>query len=396
MAYSKPPDLVFKTHYVFPATGTTLCEQLADCYRQFNEYDGGTGTIKGSVVKQSMFISVENNFQYIERKEELLDCTSRFFNEIPPTSIIAQAPENGKLVLELVCIDGLQPGEISFRNSENAHWLLFERGGIKVMIASCQGKPADCKDIMQQSTAAFTELKLILSEERMEFSDIIRQWNYIEKITAINDNSALSSQHYQVFNDVRSYFYQQARFSHGFPAATGIGMEYGGIVVDAIAIKSVKEGSVIPVKSPVQADAYTYTAEVLAVNKTMNDFCQTTPKFERAKILFTPSGKWVFISGTAAIKGQASIPQLSAEEQTDMTIQNILNLISTENLKKHGINHDHKAGIQNIRVYVKNRSDLPVVKATCKKHLADVPAVYLIADICRPELLVEIEAQAEI
>jgi enamine deaminase RidA (YjgF/YER057c/UK114 family) len=263
-----------------------------------------------------------------------------------------------------------------------------------MLIAACSGEALEKANILQQSTTTFEQLQHILTEEKMEFSDVIRQWNYIEKIIETDHTSNLKSQHYQVFNDVRSKYYQHANFGNGFPAATGIGMDYGGIAIDIIAVQNRNKGSVVAVKSPLQLDAYNYSQAVLAENNTMSDFCQTTPKFERAKILVTPANKWVFISGTAAIKGQVSIPALTAENQTEMTIQNILNLISIENLKKHGFNSGTKARMSNMRVYVKNRTDMPRVKSICADYFPQLPAIYIVADICRPELLVEIEGQA--
>jgi enamine deaminase RidA (YjgF/YER057c/UK114 family) len=128
----------------------------------------------------------------------------------------------------------------------------------------------------------------------------------------------------------------------------------------------------------------------------MSDFCRTSPKFERAKILVSSDFKWLFISGTAAIKGQVSIPVITAELQTEMTIQNILSLISAENLHKHGIADGENSQITHLRVYVKVQDDIKPVKEICLKYFPSVPTVYLIADICRPELLVEIEGLAVI
>lgn len=128
----------------------------------------------------------------------------------------------------------------------------------------------------------------------------------------------------------------------------------------------------------------------------MSDFCRTTPKFEHAKIFITPDNTWVFISGTAAIVGQASIPQLSVDQQTEMTIQNIRSLISPENLQKHGIIPGKEAILNHLRVYVKYKNDIQQVKDICLKYFPHLPIAYAVADICRPELLVEIEGQAVI
>jgi hypothetical protein len=47
-----------------------------------------------------------------------------------------------------------------------------------------------------------------------------------------------------------------------------------------------------------------------------------------------------------------------------------------------------------IRVYLKRPEDLVKCRAICERRFGPVPAVYAVADICRPELLVEIEGVA--
>jgi hypothetical protein len=46
------------------------------------------------------------------------------------------------------------------------------------------------------------------------------------------------------------------------------------------------------------------------------------------------------------------------------------------------------------RVYVKRQQDYAKVRAICQSRMGQLPVVYTIADVCRPELLVEIEAIA--
>jgi len=396
MAYPTMPDYTINYLCFFPETGETQAEQLTDCYRQFAKNTQNKNYSKHSVLKQTIFISVADNSEYIQSKQKLLSCAKVFFGELPPTSILAQSPENESLAIEFTYIEGAQSEELIRKQNEEASWLVFERAETKMIFAAGLGSADATENILLQSDIAFGQLQCILKTENMEFSDIVRQWNYIEQITEITDENKSPSQHYQVFNDVRTKYYHLSRFKRGFPAATGIGTDFGGISIDFIAAKFKNEESVIAVKSPVQLDAYNYSQEVLAENNSMCDFCRTTPKFERAKIISTPESKWIFVSGTAAISGQASSNQQSAELQTEMTIQNILNLISVENIEKHGISGVKKTSFNYFRVYVKYKNDIQQVKDVCLKYFPQVPILYVVADICRPELLVEIEGQAQI
>jgi len=376
-----------------PETGTSLSEKLADCYRQFF-VESKTNYKAHTVIRQTVFISAKSNSEYHQNKQKIFACAKLFFEELPPTSIIAQLPDNGSLILEIVCIEGLKPGDLTFKRNDVVSWLVLQQNSRKMIIAAGLSKNGESNCILQQSIHSFELLQHILEEEEMEFSDIIRQWNYIEKITAHADYNNSSSQHYQIFNDVRSKYYQQASFENGFPAATGIGMDFGGITIDFIAVKLENKSSIIGVKNPVQRDAYRYSKEVLAENNTMSDFCQTTPKFERAKAVITPEGKWLFVSGTAAISGEVSIMANSVEKQTEMTIQNILGLVSMENLQKYGINCGAEVALSYLRAYIKFKRDIPKVKEICRKYFPQIPITFVVADICRPELLVEIEGQA--
>jgi len=393
MSFSVIPYLDLYHNCFSPKIGGSLCDQLTNCYQQLAEYSDSEGYTKQSIIKQTIFISVSGNLKYYQSKQKLLVCAKDFFDELPPTSILAQSPSSSSLVLEVVLVEKLQSNEILHKHNDESSWIIFQRGETKMLIAAGLCDTIEQSDILHQSNEAFRLLNKILTEEKMEFSDIVRQWNYIEQITK---NGNFNSQHYQIFNDVRTKFYQLSEFKNGFPAATGIGIDCGGIIIDIIAVKFNNDSTVISIKSPVQLDAYKYSKDLLAENNSINELSRTTPKFERAKILNTPENKIIFISGTAAISGQESTSSLSVELQTEMTIQNMLSLISVANIEKHGIRNVEKTSFNYVRVYVKYKKDMKPVIAICLKYFSHIPIVYVVADICRPELLVEIEAQASI
>lgn len=396
MANPDSTELILVNLCFSPEAGTTLSEKLADCYRQFSESNSDIAFSKNLIVKQTLFISAKNKSEYYQSKQKLLAFATYYLGILPPTSVLAQSPDNESIVLEVVYLQGAKPNELTRKRNEVASWCLFQRGDLKLIFAAGLSLDEESDDILNHSMDSFTKVQNILEEEGMIFSDIIRQWNYIEQITETVGLNGKKSQHYQIFNDVRSKYYRLADFINGYPAATGIGMDFGGISIDFIAAKSENQSSVIGIKSPVQIDAYNYTEAVLKENCAMNEFCRTTPKFERAKLFLTPENKWIFISGTAAILGQDSADKDSVEYQTEMTIQNIQQLISVRNLHRHGINATDEPIISYLRVYVKFKKDMLVVKQICDKYFADTPIAYIIADICRPELLVEIEGQANL
>ncbi|GAJ17596.1 unnamed protein product, partial [marine sediment metagenome] len=208
-----------------------------------------------------------------------------------------------------------------------------------------------------------------LDFENLAFSDVVRQWNYIENIIKII-NEGSERQHYQIFNDVRSSFYGKSEFINGYPSATGIGIETGGVVIDFVALSPSRKLTIKPIKNPGQIDAFEYSEKVL-VGKSLNESLKkTSPKFERGKVLQTLDAARIYVSGTAAILGENIVDKRNIEKQTLVTIDNIRNLISTENLKEIGLNdlNPEKKSFSYIRTYVKHQKDISAVKAICEKQ----------------------------
>jgi spore coat polysaccharide biosynthesis protein SpsF (cytidylyltransferase family) len=49
-----------------------------------------------------------------------------------------------------------------------------------------------------------------------------------------------------------------------------------------------------------------------------------------------------------------------------------------------------------VRVYIKKQEDFNSVKSICYEHFKDSPVIFVEADICRDDLLTEIEAEVSI
>jgi enamine deaminase RidA (YjgF/YER057c/UK114 family) len=256
-----------------------------------------------------------------------------------------------------------------------------------------------CRDshagIFKLAQVSFQLMEKILQNENMTFADVVRQWNYIENILDRTQGQSELSQNYQDFNEARAAFYKKADFVNGYPAATGIGMNTGGIIIDFIAIPGGNDVKIVPIKNPRQVDAHRYSREVLIGDPMTGPGQKAPPKFERAKFVSLHGTPEIYISGTAAILGQETAGQ-DVEEQTRITIENIRLLISDENLKNCGIELEPaQKTITYIRVYVKEEKDIPAVKRVCEDYYKDVPALYLVSDICRDRLSVEIEGIAK-
>jgi hypothetical protein len=117
---------------------------------------------------------------------------------------------------------------------------------------------------------------------------------------------------------------------------------------------------------------------------------KSTPKFERAKLIESANGACCFVSGTAAIRGEESLCSSSARLQTVMTIENIEYLVSKDNLVRFGCK-PYELKYAFLHVFIKHAEDYEAVRAVVEERFQQVATIYSLADVCRSELLVEIE-----
>lgn len=320
------------------------------------------------VVSIVYFYAAVDTDAYMSNNGILHAVTASFFFECPLVSCVTQRPMGGRLVAEVVYLKDTAAIE------RHDDYLLLHSDGCEELLTRGIHFPL-AGDIGEQSVKVFDRIGNILDSESFAVSDIVRQWNYIDHITAVND----SIQNYQLFNDARSDFYATADWSNGYPAATGIGCDAGGVMVVVYAVKGFR-GADRPVDNPLQIPAHKYSGKVLASGK---EVVRTTPKFERGRLL----GDTVFVSGTAAIKGENSEFSDDARVQAFEAIDVVEHLVEPSNISKDcsGFRFDL------MRVYVRRPQDMETVRDVFTSHFGNIPVHFLTADICRPELLLELE-----
>jgi chorismate lyase/3-hydroxybenzoate synthase len=113
--------------------------------------------------------------------------------------------------------------------------------------------------------------------------------------------------------------------------------------------------------------------------------------FSRACVLRERAGTTLFVSGTASIVGHETIHQGNVSAQTRETLVNIDALLTEANrvvgCKRYSLD------ALKFKVYVRHPSDLGQIERTLSETLrGPASIVYLQADVCREDLLVEIEA----
>lgn len=327
------------------------------------------------------------------RIKQLKNTTIEYFQpSIPAISFLAQPPLNksgGHIAMEIWHCKHSE-SKIEFKQYNNIYYCLISSGSEQNIIISGIQDITDGLTIQQQTQNAFHSLEAILRLEDFSFTDIVRQWNYIENILDTKNNE----QNYQIFNDIRTQFYNKHGLTNCFPAATGIGIKEGGIIIEIHAVKNINF-TIADITNPLQTDAFDYTEKVLEGTATSGLKNKTTPKFSRAKLIANQASAQILISGTASIQGEETIGIDNIEKQTNVTIENIGHLISEEAISKHILpTLTNNTTTELVRVYIKNREDYQNVKDICEALLPCENTMYVEADICRDNLLVEIEVIA--
>jgi chorismate lyase/3-hydroxybenzoate synthase len=210
----------------------------------------------------------------------------------------------------------------------------------------------------------------------------VRLWNYVPRINADEDGL----ERYRHFNAGRQQAFLaagQAAFE-GSPAACALGTHAGPVCVRVLASRH----PVRPIENPRQVSAYHYPTS----------YGPRSPSFSRAALVDAGHGQlMLLISGTASIVGHASVHVGDLPAQVRETLANLQAVI--DEAQRHC---SARFALRDLvlTVYVRHREQAEAVRAHLVAELgADAPAVaglvLLHADICRHDLLVEIEAHAQ-
>lgn len=218
-------------------------------------------------------------------------------------------------------------------------------------------------DIESACGHAYDRLLAHLSASRERH--LLRVWNYLDNINAGEGDA----ERYRRFCSARA----RSMAAHGlvrFPAATAIGHRGPRGRLQVYALSATADGQAL--ENPRQVSAWEYPRQ----------YGPTAPSFARAMLL--PQGG-LAISGTAAVIGHASHHVGDVAAQVDEAVANLKALLERAALPAFD-------ALSPLKVYVRHPEDAEAVGAALARHLdASVPRILLQGDICRTELLVEID-----
>jgi len=197
---------------------------------------------------------------------------------------------------------------------------------------------------------------------------VARTWMWLGDILAWYDD----------FNDVRTRFFSEHGLIDGragvvrLPASTGIGVKPAGAAcaMDLIAVVGGEESVAFHLAGGHQQPAFDYGSA-----------------FSRAARAIMPAGKTLFISGTASIDASgATVHAGDAAAQIEATLNNVRAILDEVGCRDEDV-------LQAI-AYCKT----PDVEERFNAQWGDLswPRVTAIADVCRDDLLFEIEATAAV
>ncbi|WP_323813918.1 hypothetical protein [Cellvibrio sp. NN19] len=246
---------------------------------------------------------------------------------------------------------------------EHCQWSQIE----DVLCVATWIAPEDCTDIEAATEVAYGRLFRVIQAKGFPYP--FRIWNFMPDINSGDGDR----EEYKKFCVGRERAFDDYHVApREYPAASALGHHSKGAVIYLLAGRS----SGIHHENPRQQPAYQYPRE----------YGPSSPSFARATSLALRSKPQVFISGTASIIGHNTQAVGDLQQQLEITLDNIRYLLS------HVEQADSE--LSAVRVYLRHPQDRAAAEAFLSQHLPSHAFNFIHADVCRSQLLVEIEALA--
>jgi chorismate lyase/3-hydroxybenzoate synthase len=204
---------------------------------------------------------------------------------------------------------------------------------------------------------------------------LLRVWNYLPAI----NTEIHGLERYQAFCKGRAEVFEVLQdHEHRLPAATAIGTREGGLLVYFLSIRQPP----MHLENPRQVSAFRYP----------RCYGPRSPSFARASLWRPDKTRAdLFISGTASIVGHESRHPEDLGAQLDESLRNVQNLLQHA-VDQGSLQKGDSRRLSLLKVYLRHGVDYPFAREALVQQLGrGVPTLWLEGDICRRELLVEME-----
>ncbi len=216
--------------------------------------------------------------------------------------------------------------------------------------------------------------QLLHHMRELGFPYLWRVWNFFPDINEEEDGL----ERYRRFCMGRHQALEASlqNFPSVLPAGTAVGTRSGPLQIYFLA----GAHPAAHLGNPRQMNAYEYP----------KDYGPQSPSFARATLCGSENGPQLFIAGTASVVGHASRHAGCPKEQTQEMVHNLRTLIEhADRMEPKGIGTSQRAIY---KVYVRNPDQLLSIRQALRDPLLNSsPILLLQGDLCRRELLVEIE-----
>jgi chorismate lyase / 3-hydroxybenzoate synthase len=245
------------------------------------------------------------------------------------------------------------------------------------LFASILVPPAQCADIERVTRTSYLHLDHLMRVRGYPYW--LRAWNYLAAIT----QGEGEAERYRRFNAGRySAVGLSSGIAHNLPAASALGMDESGsdsvgFVLSCLAGK--RPGAQI--ENPRQVSAALYPPR----------YGLRSPMFARAALVPNGSGAQLLVSGTASIVGHESLHIGDAERQLEETARNFEALVTAAMDADVGRPKATRVELESLKVYLRDPADYDRLLPDVRRLFDVAEPLVLRADICRRELLVEIE-----
>jgi len=243
---------------------------------------------------------------------------------------------------------------------------VFEEGDIRYCLLGNLRPPDIGAPRRDQARAVLGNLERALESAGMGMTDVVRTWFFLDRIL----------DWYGDFNFVRTAFFDERNLFAGvLPASTGVGAANpagAALVADAVAMQS-KEGrlNLARVPSPLQCPA--------------TDYCSS---FSRAVEIRLPAHRLLYVSGTASIAPDGRTAHAGdLDRQIELTMKVVESILLSRGMDWPNVTR----GI----AYFQDAGESPRLDRYCRDRNLSLPAMAVSsADICRDDLLFEVEVDA--
>ncbi len=229
-------------------------------------------------------------------------------------------------------------------------------------------------DMRSSSRLAYDILQSYLQQSPHQWP--LKIWNYIPGINQGSGDEELYRQF--CLGRAEAVLFDTAD-RPPLPAATGIGTPPDEPALQVYFLAAALPG--LDVENPRQVSAWRYPRR----------YGPKSPLFSRATIMRMNGGSQFLISGTASILGHQTHHENQVANQLSESLRNVHSLLD-EGHRLMGDSHARLDADGLLKVYIRRPEDFELIRRTLEAETPpDIPRMYLKGDICRENLLTEID-----